>query len=294
MISAAPPRERSVTVESRPTYTRRASELGVGSELGERYTLRAVIGRGGSATVFRAWDSQLAYTIAVKVFDPERSNFTSHLRRYRREVRLGRAVRHPNVCPVFDLAQWEGRWFMTMELGAGTLHHELNDELNDAPAKDTCAAARWQRRTRDARDIVAGLAAVHAAGITHGDFSPRNVLRMTDGRLALADFGMARDDEHPTLMRGGTFTYVSPEVMLGASPDCRSDVWQLGIVLHELLLGQRPRWRFDARGPVAEAALPSACPGAPAAILALAASCLTWDPAKRPASASELARRLET
>jgi serine/threonine-protein kinase len=283
MISTAPPRERSVTVESRPTYLRRASELGVGAELGERYTLRAVIGRGGSATVFRAWDSQMASAIAVKVFDAEPSSFASHIRRYRREVRLGRAVRHPNVCPVFDLAQWDGRWFMTMELAAGT----LQEELTDSPPKEI-GAAGWEQRARDARDIVAGLAAVHAAGITHGDLSPRNVLRRTNGRLGLADFGMARHDEHPTLMRGGTFTYVSPEVMLGASPDCRSDVWQLGIVLHELLLGQRPRWRFDARGPVAEDALPSACPGQAAEILAVAASCLTWDPAKRPASASEV------
>lgn len=284
MISAAQASQMSVTTESTSSFRWRAARtLSVGDDLGQRYTLRAELGRGGSGTVFRAWDSQLECPVAVKIFEADARPPGRHVRRLQREVRIARGVRHPNVCPVFDLGQCDGHWFMTMELAAGTLSEELSR---------TPGAPNWANRARDARDLVAGLSAIHTAGITHADVAPRNILRMNDGRLALADFGMARLDGEETELCGGTLSYVSPEVVMGARPDRRSDVWQLGLVLHEVLLGTRPRWRLAAYSAVAEPALAAAPPATVAQILRVAASCLAWDPGERPASAVELDRLL--
>jgi serine/threonine protein kinase len=180
--------------------------------------------------------------------------------------------------PVFDLVEANGHWFMTMELAARTLHDDLAQTERDG-------APDWADRARDARAVGAGLGAIHRHDVTHGDLTPRNVLRMSDGRLAIADFGLARKAGEKTLPHGGTLSYLAPEVMLGVAPDRRSDVWQLGIVLHEILLGGRPRWRMTGAGPVAALPPAFAPPAEIGALLAVARNCLAWDPALRPASA---------
>jgi serine/threonine-protein kinase len=244
--------------------------------------LRAWLGGGGNGTVYSAWDRKVGRSIAIKLFEPARTAGLEGTRRLEREVRLARAVVHENVCPVFDLVAADGHWFMTMELAARTLREDLDLKV-ESPGE-----TRWARSARDARSVCAGLGAIHRLGIAHGDLTPRNILRMGDGRLALADFGLARGAADEPVTHGGTLNYLAPEVALGLAPDSRSDLWQLGIVLHEILLGARPSWRMTDAGPVACLSTSFDPPCEIAELLAIAAACLAWNPALRPATATDL------
>jgi serine/threonine protein kinase len=118
-----------------------------------------------------------------------------------------------------------------MELAAGgSLHRELRLQATPRP---------WEERLADARAILLGLVAVHDAGIVHRDLTPQNILRFSDGRLAIADFGLAVDEPGKTTIVAGTPNYIAPEVLSGARASFASDVWQLGMIMHEVLFGRR-------------------------------------------------------
>ena len=193
--------------------------------LADRYQIEATLGQGGSGTVHRAWDSVLGEPIAIKILRPDRARERSWIMRLAREVKVARAIRHPNVCRVFELGHADGHWFVTMELGtAGTLRALLHEGGS--------AQRPLSERLEDARAICAGLAAIHAVGIIHRDVTPQNLLRMGDGRLVISDFGLAIELTATTTLHGGTPNYMPPETMLGRRADQRSDVWQLGVILH--------------------------------------------------------------
>ena len=160
--------------------------------------------------------------------------------RLAREVKLARQIQHPNVCRVFDFEQADGRAFLVMELAEkGSLRDELRSgELAARPLAD---------RIADARAVASALAAIHAAGIVHRDLSPQNMLRMGDGRLVLSDFGLATDASENTSIHGGTVAYMAPEVVLGGKASVASDIWSLGVVMHEMVFGAKPRWPGAAR-----------------------------------------------
>ena len=162
------------------------------------------MGQGGSGNVFRAWDRVLGEPVAVKILHPDRAREKSWIKRLAREVKVARAIRHPNVCRVFDLGRADGHWFVTMELAAGGTLRALLREAGGAAQE---AAAR--ERLVDARAICAGLAAIHAVGIVHRDVTPQNVLRMTDGRLVISDFGLAIE------------LTTTPRCTAGRRPTCR-------------------------------------------------------------------------
>jgi serine/threonine protein kinase len=279
---------------ARPWDPRSEPRLQPGSTLADRYVLQAILGQGGSGTVFRAWDRALGCLIAIKVIRDEMAQDPEWIRRLAREVRLARSVRHPNVCAVFDVGQSQGHWFVTMELARGGT---LRDELHSAgPADQGPKVGRrlssWPRRASDARAVCAGLAAVHAMGIIHGDVTPRNILRMEDGRLTLADFGMALPQEERTTLRGGTPIYLPPEVLMGARADQRSDLWQLGLVLHEILFDRRPDWGPTDAFPVFRRPSRKDLPPEATALVEVCAGCLVWNPAARPATATWAVERL--
>jgi serine/threonine protein kinase len=235
--SGAP--EHSVTDASRERPGAPASQrpIEVGAVLAERYQIEAALGQGGSGTVFRAWDRVLGDPIAIKILRPDRARERSWIMRLAREVKVARAIRHPNVCRVFEVGQADGHWFITMELGMGTTLRTLFEQENSV---EGAGARPLSDRLVDARAISAGLAAIHAVGIVHRDVTPQNVLRMDDGRLVISDFGLAVELAATTTMHGGTPNYMPPETLLGRRNDQRSDVWQLGLILHELFFGQRP------------------------------------------------------
>jgi serine/threonine-protein kinase len=215
-------------------------ELEEGAILGGRYRIERAIGRGGSGVVLRAFDQMVGEAIALKVLHPELAREARWIQWLGREVRLARKIRHPHVCRVFDLEQADGHTFITMELAeAGTLRARIADAATRPP----------RDRLADARAVAAGMAAIHAAGIVHRDVTPQNVLRMSDGRLVVSDFGLASDaSTSVTSIHGGTIAYMAPEVLRGEKGTRASDVWSLGVVIHEAVFGRRPDWDTDRRG----------------------------------------------
>ncbi|MEO8214619.1 MAG: protein kinase, partial [Myxococcales bacterium] len=151
-----------------------APELGRGDVLAGRYQIEALIGSGGSGRVLRAFDRVARAAVALKILRPEYVSDPLWTERFSRELRVGRQIQHRNVCRVFDIGDADGQRFLSMELATrGTIRGEIGDAALKRPLED---------RLTDARAVVAGAAALHAAGIIHRDLKPENILRMEDGR----------------------------------------------------------------------------------------------------------------
>src|SRR6185312_583032 len=250
--------------------------------LGSRFQIEAAIGQGGSGQVFRAWDRVLGEPVALKILRPDRAQEKGWIKRLAREVKVARAIRHPNVCRVFDLGNVDEHWFVSMELASGgTLRDTLRAEP-ERPLSD---------RLADARAVCAGLGAMHTVGIVHRDVTPQNLLRMVDGRLVLSDFGLAIEGG-VTTVHGGTPSYMAPETAMGQRPDQRSDVWQLGSVLHEIFFGRRPAWDNGPRGMRLKEPASSGASLLLKELAGLCRACLATNPSNRPGSATEAAARL--
>jgi serine/threonine-protein kinase len=275
--------ERTVTTSTPTIRTSDPIPLGPESVLDDRYQIEAILGQGGSGTVFRAWDRVLGEPIAIKILHHERAREKSWIKRLAREVKVARAIRHPNVCRVFDLGQADGYWFVTMELATGGTLKDLLREGKTRPLAE---------RLQDSRAVCQGLAAIHAVGITHRDVTPQNVLRLSDGRLVLSDFGLAIEGEDETTIHGGTPNYMPPETVMGERADQRSDVWQLGAILYEILFGRRPEWERRADGLVMKWPLPVNASPVEEELARLCGDCLAQNPAIRPVTAMAVAGRL--
>jgi eukaryotic-like serine/threonine-protein kinase len=277
--------ERTITTGSASRPTPPAVEVGPGAVLAGRYQIEATLGRGGSGTVYRAWDRVLGEPIAIKILLPERARERSWIKRLAREVKVARAIRHPNVCRVFELGHADGHWFVTMELAVGGT---LRDLVQDGRS----TRRSLPERLDDARAICAGLAAIHAVGIIHRDVTPQNVLRMSDGRLVLSDFGLAIEMTANTTVHGGTPNYMPPETLLGAHGDQRADVWQLGVILHEILFGCRPSFDHEGDRVTMRWPLPPEANPVEEELARLCADALVSNPALRPPTAMVVAGRL--
>jgi serine/threonine-protein kinase len=258
-----------------------------GSVLAGRYQIEAIIGRGGSGVVLRAFDRVAKTPIAIKILKGDLARDPHWMERFSRELRLARQIQHPNVCRVFDIGEADGHRFLTMELAAaGTLRDDLKP---DAPLRPL------SQRLADVNAVISGLAAIHAAGIVHRDIKPDNLLRMNDGRLVLSDFGLATNPSEAPVMTVmvGTPTYMAPEVVFGEPATVQSDVWALGVVIYELIFGRRPAWQTTRRGRVMR--LPDAAlmrTSAERRLAGLCQLCLADGPADRPSDAGEVAKLL--
>jgi hypothetical protein len=280
--------KNSITQVAEESFVReRPLEIQRGAVLAGRYQVEEIIGKGGSGVVLRVFDRTVQSVVALKVLKSELARDSKWDKRFSRELRLGRPIQHPNVCRIFDIGEADGHRFLTMELATGG---SLRDELKRRPALERPI----EDRLADARAAIEGLAAIHASGVVHRDFKPDNLLRMEDGRLVISDFGLATDAATApgvTVMIG-TPHYMAPEVLAGEPATARSDVWALGVVLHEIVFGRRPERKavsFDGsgKGPV------RASPGIESAMLELCEACLDETPLSRPADAREVAARFE-
>ena len=287
----------SVTGDGTPIpFTASAGELERGDVLAGRFQIEAIIGTGGSGRVLRAFDRESRMLVALKLLRQELAGEAVWAERFARELRVGRAISHPNVCRVFDIGEADGHRFLSMELATG------GSLRADVPKADAWQAARrakagreWPDRVSDARAIVAGVTALHQAGIVHRDLKPENILRMHDGRLVVTDFGLATDPGSGpgTTIMVGTPSYMAPEVVMGDPATMRSDVWGLGVVLHEIFFGMRPQWKVVGRGYRRFVRPEAARTTVERAVADLCGRCADDDPQSRPETAVEVGRELE-
>jgi tetratricopeptide (TPR) repeat protein len=200
--------------------------------LGDFRLLRE-LGRGGMGIVYEAWQRSLDRRVAVKVLSPALVANPAAVARLRREASAAGRLRHPNIVEVFGLGSDGDRHFFAMQLVDGLPLHECADRFRQ-PAPAIGLAVQ----------LTEALAHAHAHGLVHRDVKPANILVQDDGRILLTDFGVARDEAMPSLTREGgflgTLDYASPEQVRGEPVDARTDVWAVGVLLHELLTGAAP------------------------------------------------------
>jgi serine/threonine protein kinase len=253
------------------------------------YTLLEPIGYGGMAVVYRARQETLDRIVAVKVLSETFASSEEFLERFRREARTAANMRHPNVVTVHDFGQDErGVPYLVLEYVEGATLADLMDVgLDDARVPDLLD------------QIAAGLDYAHSRGVIHRDIKPGNVLLTEDGRAILTDFGLAwlLEGTQLTMVGGviGTPEYMSPEQAAGDPIDHRTDVYALGVVLFEMLSGERP---FTSDQPLGvllkhlQAPVPKLLelrPDLPAAVEQVMQQALAKKPAERFASAGALA-----
>jgi len=215
------------------------AELANGALFANRYQIEQILGRGGMGVVYRAIDTQLDETVAIKTLPGDvMQRSPEDLERFKREIRLARKITHRNVLRTYDYGEAEGVYFISMEYVRGYTLAELLEEAPDHRMAPRAAMGL-------SRQICRGLQAAHEQGIIHRDIKPQNVLIDHKGEVKLMDFGIARMAEAKEGMTQaglivGTPHYMSPEQVQGQQLDARSDVYSMGVMLYEILSGQKP------------------------------------------------------
>jgi serine/threonine protein kinase/Tfp pilus assembly protein PilF len=295
-----------VTPEDRSSETRThsapdedaqvAARLAPGSSIGP-YKIRALLGAGGMGEVYVARDTRLDRDVAIKVLPPAFASAVDRRRRFVHEARAAASLNHPNIVAIYDAGLGDGVPFIVMEYVRG---ETLSAELRRGPIP--CG-----RALQIGSEIAAALVEAHAHNVTHRDLKPGNVMVTPGGAIKVLDFGIAKTiaPEPAPIATGepppdkalthvgqllGTPGYMSPEQLMGYAIDNRSDVYSLGVLLFELVTGQRP---IPGDDPVAlrhaaqSSAIPSARdvdPSVPAAVADLIAQAMTREPAARPSA----------
>lgn len=259
-----------------------------------RYVWQETLGSGGMGIVFKVLDLELGETVALKVLLPESELEDEEcLERFRREVSLGRQVRHPNIARVHALGTAGGLSFLTMEFIDG---RTLADLLAAAGRLEPAAVVGYLEQ------VALGIGSAHEIGIVHRDLKPQNIMVDDRGRVAVLDFGLAHRPTLTPLTSALSFIgsprYMAPEQATGGKVDPRADVYALGVIAFELLTGKVPfqgstPWdtaRMHVVEPVPSSPLEES--GVPAPLAALVLECLRKLPPERPASGNDLAARL--
>ena len=206
------------------------------------YRITEKLGEGGMGIVYKAQDTKLDRPVALKFLAPHLLRDEEGRKRFEREAKASAKLDHPNICTVYEIDEADGRTFIVMAFLEG---RPLSKRIDEGPLKLPEALSI-------AIQMAEGLEAAHAKGITHRDIKPDNVMLMSGSRglVKLMDFGLAQLAGSSKLTHEGTTlgtpVYMSPEQALGQSTDQRSDVWGLGVVLHEMVAGRPPfKGEFD-------------------------------------------------
>ena len=279
--------------------------LAAGSRLNS-YEIIAPLGAGGMGEVYRARDTSLKRDVAIKVVRDSWSRDPDRLRRFELEAQATAALNHPNIVSIFHVGEYNGSPYIVTELLQG---ETLRDHLRRGPMRlrETCDFAV---------DMARGLAAAHDAGIVHRDLKPENLFLTKDGRLKILDFGLAKltqtqaanydattamiqhqtDPGHVV----GTVGYMAPEQVRGGPVDARSDIFAFGVILYEMLTGERA-FEKDTPAETMSAILNEDPPpvsqtaqSVPASMQKIVSRCLEKKPEKRFQHASDLGFALET
>jgi len=278
-----------------------SSVLRPGSVLG-RYHIVERLGEGGMGSVYRASDPRLERDVALKVLheDPDPGRGIDRRRQLRLEARALSRLMHPNIATLFDLDTHEGVDFLVLEYVPG---HTLAHLLESGPLPEARARAI-------ALEVSEALEAAHEHGVVHRDLKPGNIILNPRGRAKVLDFGLARfqgsstatmstlKTADPVERFAGTMPYMAPEQIRGERTDARTDVWALGVIMHEMCAGARPFAGTDYSQLLyrivheAAPALRTLRPGVSPAYAAIVARCLEKDHARRFADAASLRRAL--
>ncbi len=204
-----------------------------GRLIGGRYRLDRLIATGGMAQVWEATDETLARKVAVKLLHPHLAADESFVERFRREAVAAARLSHPAIVSIYDTCSDGDVEAIVMELVHGST---LREYLNEHGALEPGQAVAILAEVADALDTA------HRSGVVHRDIKPANILLSTDGRVLVADFGIAKagSDLTATNTTLGTAKYLAPEQVEGGAVDARTDVYALGVVLYEALCGRAP------------------------------------------------------
>jgi serine/threonine protein kinase/tetratricopeptide (TPR) repeat protein len=274
----------------------RGGHLPKGMRLGKRYEIVQMLGEGGMGAVYKAWDLELDRLVALKVIRPELAVHEEILQRFKQELILARKITQKNVIRIFDLGEADGVKFITMEFIEGKDLTSLIKEKGRLTFEE-CADVVYQTCT--------ALDAAHSEGVVHRDLKPQNIMVEKSGRIIVMDFGIARTMEQGGGMTQtgaliGTPDYMSPEQVMGEHVDARSDLFTLGIIFYQLLVGQLPykadtmqaamfkRTREKPKPPT------ETDPTVPALLSDITAKCMQMDPVQRYQNALEIQRDIDS
>jgi len=318
-VGPAPLGADDATIGARKPKARDTGPLEPGQTFGPRYHIIRLLGAGGMGAVYQAWDAELGVAVAIKVIRPETiadpDAAADMERRFKRELLLARQVTHKNVVRIYDLGEISGIKYITMSFVDGI---ELATLLEQQGKLTVPAVVRL------ARSVVSGLMAAHTAGVVHRDLKPANIMLDRDGDALIMDFGIARSTggspsspagvgaalaaslayapSTQDTMQGsivGTIEYMAPEQARGESVDQRADIYALGLILYDALVGERRAMHagsaiaeLRSRMEQAPAPLRTLVPEVPGAFAEIISRCLEPDPAKRFQTTTALAAAL--
>jgi serine/threonine protein kinase/Flp pilus assembly protein TadD len=273
----------------------------VGATLSGKYKILEELGRGGMGVVYKAEDTQLRRTVALKFLSPDSPVIPSREERFAQEAQTASALNHPNICTIYEVGEAEGNSYIAMEYVDG---RPLDRMISSGglPPDDVL---------RFGTQIVEGFEHAHGRGIIHRDLKAANVMITPAGRVKILDFGLAKrliSEELGEATRSqlslteegkvaGTLPYLAPETLQGNPADARSDIWALGVVLYEMAAGKRPfegRTGFELTSAILRD-MPAPLPArTPAGLRAVIRKCLEKDLEKRFQTVSEVRAALET
>jgi serine/threonine-protein kinase len=202
-----------------------------------KYDLRQILGKGAMGTVFEGYDPIIGRRLAIKTVqipDREETEVQAGLARFKREAQAAGRLTHPNIVAVFDYGETPDSAYIVMEFVDGTSLKQVLDRNERFELKDI---------VRLMRALLAGLQYSHERGVVHRDIKPANVMLTASGEIKIADFGIARIESSSLTQAGtmmGTPSYMSPEQFMGQTVDARSDIYAAGVVLYQLLTGEKP------------------------------------------------------
>ncbi len=206
----------------------------IGKMLDGRYEILELVGEGGMAVVYKALDHRLNRSVAVKILRDEMATDEEFKRRFCAESHAVAMLSHPNIVAVYDVSHSDAMEYIVMELVDGITLKQYMDKKG---------AIAWKEALHFTRQIARALTHAHERGIINRDIKPHNIMLLRDGTIKVADFGIAALDNEVHENNGqaiGSIHYIAPEQARGEGPDTRSDLYSLGVVMYEMLTGQKP------------------------------------------------------
>ena len=288
MPTPVPEAEPTARMESDSPRPMRANgseaQFAPGTIIAGRYRISSILGSGGMGEVYRADDIKLGQQVALKFLPARLARDPVLLARLHDEVRLGRQIAHPNVCRIYDIIDWEGAHFVSMEYVDGEDLARLLRRIG---------RLAHDKAVDIARGIAAGLHAAHAKGILHRDLKPANIMIDSHGEARIMDFGLALAAGEDDGTISGTPAYMAPEQLTGQPATIQSDLYAHGLVMYELFTGKRAHSARSLierkRELTSEITTPSSViKDIDPAIERLILRCLAADQAQRPRSVREV------